>query len=142
MTFPQRGFAAITNKLEQILRLNIVFLRSKLAGGTPFGFLRSTAKELNSGQPRTNPVSSIVEGLNLDPLTKNHSSKVETKTWTLLIIRLPTIDFKFLLLVHLVVGKLANDPESGANELTPNICENFAPAERKRVISRHSLVVS
>ena len=80
LTFPQQGFAAITNKLEQILRLNIVFLRSKLAGGTPFGFLHSTAKELNSGQPRTNPMSSIVEGLNLGPLTKNHSSKVETIT--------------------------------------------------------------
>ena len=36
-------------------------------GGKPVGYLQSAAKELNSGQPTTNPANGRVEGLNPGP---------------------------------------------------------------------------
>ena len=44
-----------------------VLEKSLLAGGRSVGYLHSAAKELNSGQPRKNPVSNRVEGLNPGP---------------------------------------------------------------------------
>ena len=54
-----------TNK--QIFQIYIKCLKPQLKGGRPVGFLQSTAKELNLGPPRTNPVSSRAEDLNLGP---------------------------------------------------------------------------
>ena len=39
--------------------------------GRSGGYIRSAAKEMNSGQPRTNPVSIKVKGLNLEPRLLN-----------------------------------------------------------------------
>ena len=48
--------------------INILFSEPQLVGGRPIGFVQNIAKEFNLGHPRTNLVSSGVEGLNQGPL--------------------------------------------------------------------------
>ena len=49
---------------------------SQLAGDRPVGYLQSAAKELNSGQPRTNPANGRMEDLN--PGTPDYKSDALT----------------------------------------------------------------
>ena len=59
--FLPRGFS------ELMLHYKHDGWKSQLAGGRPVGYLHSAAEELNSGRPKSNPVSGRAEDLNPGP---------------------------------------------------------------------------